>query len=108
MKKYIFASATAERKPITELTEDEIMSLPDIFLCKTRIPGGYHGYIFNPVLKSKLIENPDKCMMIDSYWGYAHGRDIYIATRQDLIDYKKEKLDAVEREINKLNKWLIS
>lgn len=107
MKRHILASTADRRRPITEFTEAEIASLPDAFLCVTRIPGGLHGNKFGVVRKSEMINDPNKCMIIDSYWGYAHGRDVYIARGSDLTEYKKEKIDAIEREVSKLRKSLV-
>lgn len=97
-----------QKEPISHFSDEEIASLPDVFLCMTRYPGSsVSHYIFGTVLKSDFIKNPNKCFLIDSYWGYASGRDIYIATYKDIEEWRKKKIDDIEKEFSKLSKYIV-
>ena len=108
MKRVINASKeNPAQLPITKLTEDEIYGLPDNVTLVTRVPGSTSGeQIFKVVNKDKL-KNPDKCFMIDSYWGYAHGEDIYIASRSDVESYMQHEIDTIKAQYNKYRRFAL-
>ena len=100
MKRVINASSeNSARLPITKLTEDELYALPQKVTLVTRRPGS-SSYIpvFKVVSKEAIVADPDKCLFIDSYWGYAHGRDIYIASRKDVKEEKQRQIAAIEKQ----------
>ena len=107
MKKYIKASTIDYKKPLSEFTQEELESLPEWFFCTTRIPGGNYGYTFKVVRRDAAIENPDRCLTIDSYWGCAYGRDIYLASYQDIADYEKKKIDAIKEQTRKWKQYIV-
>lgn len=101
-------TSTIKRKPITDFTEEEIALLPETFLCKTRYPGSsILHYIFQEVSKTRFVNNPNECFFIDSYWGYAWGNEIYIATYEDIGEQKKKKINYAEEEFLRLCKSLV-
>lgn len=101
MKRVIRAAKNFDREPITELTEDEISGLPERVLVMTRKLGTTaHTPVFRIVTKSEL-SNPDECVLIDSYWGYASGRNVYLATKDEVREYYKEQIAHLEDEMNK-------
>lgn len=105
MKRIIKASSTHQRLSITELTDDEISALPDQVTVVTRTPGA-SSYIpeFRIVTKDAL-KNPDKCIMIDSYWGYARGRDVYLASKGEVNEYFDEQIKRIEHDKRKLSRY---
>lgn len=107
MKKWIKATTNTNRLPITELTEDEISVLPDQVTVVTRRPGP-SSYIpeFRIVTKDRL-ETPDKCILIDSYWGYAHGRDVYLATKGEVAEYFDRQIKRIEHDKRKLSRYAL-
>lgn len=107
MKRWIKASTNTNRLPITELTDDEIHALPDQVTVVTRTPGA-SSYIpeFRIVTKDAL-KNPDKCVMIDSYWGYAHGRDVYLATKGEVAEYFDQRIKRIEHDKRKLSRYAL-
>lgn len=107
MKRLISSSTNETRLPITELTEDELSALPDNVLCWTRRSGGNYGYVYKIVSKKKMIEDPDKCFLEDDYWGYAHGRDVYLASKDDVREYEKEQIEKIKETTNKWMKYAL-
>ena len=107
MKKLIRASIRNDRSPITELTEDEIQGLPDKITLVTSVPG-ISQYVpkFQIVNKEKL-HDPDECLIIDSYWGYAYGRDIYIATEEEITEYYKKQIQQLETTSNNYKRYAL-
>ena len=96
------------KKPITDFTSEEIALLPESFLCKTRYPGtSTLYYVFQVVSKSRFIENPNECFRIDSYWGYAWGHEIYIATYEDIDKKRKSEINKIESEFSELCRYLV-
>jgi len=108
MKRMINASReNLNQLPITNLTEDTISKLPDKVTLVTRVPGSSSGAkVFEVVSKDKLAD-PDKCLFISSYWGYAHGDDIYLASRSAVAAYMKSEIDAIEREYDKYKRYAL-
>ena len=99
MKRMITASTENPKQlPITKITEDELYALPDKLTLVTDMPGVIGEPIFKVVSKEKIAADPDKCFMINSYWGYAHGSDIYIASRKDVENYRKEQIAIIEEQ----------
>lgn len=109
MKKVIKASSqNSNQLPITELTEDELYALPQQVTLVTRQPGpSSYVPVFKVVNKEKIAADPDKCFVIDSYWGYAHGRDIYIASRRDIEEYKKSQIAAIENQFRNYARYAL-
>lgn len=107
MKKYVKATTLDYKKPLSEFTQEELEALPEWFLCRTRIPGGFYGYTFKNVSRKDAIKNPNECFTIDSYWGYAHGRDIYLATYEDVAEYEKKKIDAIKEQTKKWKRYIV-
>jgi len=101
MKKVIASLSTESfdvKEPLSHLTEAQIAALPDRFAVKTRIPGGNYGSKFVVLSKARFIENPRECVFIDSYWGYAHPGDIYLATREDIYNYQSRRSAELDQE----------
>ena len=101
MKKVI-ASLSTElfdvKEPLSHFTDEQIAALPDRFTVKTRIPGGNYGSKFVVLGKDRFLADPRKCVIIDSYWGYAHPSDIYLATREDIYKYQTSRLAELDQE----------
>lgn len=105
MKRVIRAAKNPNRLPITKLTDDEILGLPEKVLVVTRRPGSSsYSPVFKIVNKS-MLSDPDKCVMIDSYWGYAYGRDIYLATKDEVREYYRTQIEHLEDEMNKYSRY---
>lgn len=108
MKRMINASReNLNQLPITDLTEDTISMLPDKVTVVTRVPGSSRGAKIYEVVSKDKLANPDKCLFIDSYWGYAHGHDIYIASKSAVAAYMKSKIDAIEQEYDKYRRYAL-
>lgn len=107
MKKYISADTANEQtgkneEALAYMSEEDLDALPDMFLCCTRVPGGDYGNIFKILSKESFLKDPDKCFFIDGYWGYAYADDIYLATSEDLDKYYKDRVDELNRKMQKL------
>ena len=105
MKKVIASLSTESfdsKVPLGQFTDEQIAALPDQFTVKTSIPGGNFGYKFIVLSKARFLADPWKCVLIDSYWGYAHPDDIYLATRDDIHNYQSERLAELDQEKEKL------
>lgn len=108
MKRMITASVENPKQlPITKLTEDEIRGLPDKLTLVTNMPGVVGEPIFKVVSKEKIAADPDKCFMINSYWGYADGRDVYIASRKYVENYKKDQIAAIEKQLSEYTRYAL-
>lgn len=95
-------------KYLDKLTPEEIKELPDKFLCVLPRPIGfsYGEPEFKVVNKSAFLSNPDECFAV-WHWGYAHANQIRIATRDDLIAYKNQKVKDIESSVDDYMKWCI-
>lgn len=103
MKRVIKASTTYERLPITELTDDEIQRLPNQITVVTRRPGASSYSPEFRVVNRDALENPDECIFIDSYWGYARGRDVYIATKGEVEEYFDKQIQRLQQNQRKFS-----
>ena len=103
--KRIIKSSSSTQLPITELTEDEISSLPEKVVVMTRMPSNSSSYIFQIVNKEKL-RTPHKCLAIPS-WGYALGQDVYLARKDEVRDSYDEKIDKLKEEQNKMVRFAL-
>lgn len=101
MKRMVTASVENPKQlPITKLTEDELFGLPQKVTLKTRRPGAsYYIPVFQVVDKEKIAADPDKCLLVDSYWGWASGRDVYLASRKDIEEERKRQIEAIEKKM---------
>ena len=104
MKRIIKASSI-NQLPITELTEDEISSLPENVVVMTRMPSTSSSYIFKIVNKEKL-RTPHKCLAIPS-WGYALGQEVYLASKDEVRESYDEKIDKLKEEQNKMVRFAL-
>lgn len=107
MKTYVKATTLDYNKPLSEFTQEELEALPERFLCMTRIPGGNYGYTFKTVSREAAIKDPNKCLVIDSYWGYANGWEIYLATYEDVTEYEKKKIDSIKEQTRKWKRYIV-
>ena len=106
MKRVVNASnQNPYQLPITKLTEDEILGLPENVTLVTRIPSS-NAQMFKVVRKDKL-SNPDKCFMIDSYWGYAHGNNIYLASRDDVEAYMRYEIENIKSQYDNYKRYAL-
>ena len=97
------------KKSLADLSPDEIESLPDRFTCVTRTPGATtYSPVFQIVSKTRFIETPDKCFFIDSYWGYAYLRDVYLATYEDIEKYEQSRISAVKNGCSKYKSSVVT
>lgn len=109
MKRHVYSSTgTSNKIPISELIPDGIMDLPDKVTLMTRIPGSRNAnYLFKVVNRDAILENPDQCFFISSYWGCARSQDIYIASEEDVNSYMQEEIDAIERECKNYKRYAL-
>ena len=103
--KRIIRSSSRNQLPITELTEDEISSLPEIVVVMTRMPSDPASYIFQIVNKEKL-RTPHKCLAIPS-WGYALGQDVYLARKDEVRDSYDEEIEKLKEEQSKMVRYAL-
>ena len=102
MKRVVNASReNSAQLPITKLTEDEMSRLPDKVTLVTNMPGVIGEPIFKVVSTDKIATDPDKCFMINSYWGYAHGRDVYLASKSDVDACMNREIENVKAQYDK-------
>lgn len=104
MKRIINASISV-LAPITELTEDEISSLPEKVVVMTRTPNHPYSHIFQ-IVSNKSLRTPHKCFYIPS-WGFALGQDVYLASKDIVRECYKEKAEKLREEENKMAKFAV-
>lgn len=108
MKRMINASASNPNQlPITKLSEDELMLLPDKVTLVTNVPGVVGELMFQVVSKDKILSDPDKCFFINSYWKYAYGNDVYIASKQDVEQYRKKQIAIIDDQTRAYRRYAL-
>lgn len=103
MKRIVSSNTLNKSVCIKDLSEDELQNLPASVTLRTRIPGTTSGIQeFKVVSKDAIINNMDKCFIIDSYWGYAYPRDIYIASKEEVRESYQADIDKLKNAMDRL------